>query len=76
MEIRKWNRKFRSAEKQFYRFEDKNSQRVKALDNTVDAIRMKYGSTSVIRAVFIGSSLNPLSGGIGDSSYPVMSSIL
>lgn len=57
-------------------FEDKNSQRLKALDNTVDAIRMKYGSTSVIRAVFVGSSLNPLSGGIGDSSYPVMSSIL
>ncbi len=57
-------------------FESKNTDKNKAIDKAVDKIRQRYGSTSVIRASFLHSGIKPLSGGIGEESYPVMSSIL
>lgn len=57
-------------------FEDGDVQKHRAIDRAVDDIRMKYGSTAVIRSSFLHSGLNPLNGGVGEENYPVMSSIL
>lgn len=57
-------------------FDDKDIEKNRALDRAIDNIRMMYGSTSVIRSSFLHSGLNPIDGGIGEESYPVMTSIL
>lgn len=57
-------------------FEDRDIEKCRAIDQAVDGIRIKYGSTSIIRSSFLHSGLSPLNGGIGEDSYPVMSSIL
>lgn len=52
-------------------------QKHKVLDKTIDEIRLKYGSSSVMRSCFLHSGLTPLMGGVSDNaSYPLMSSIL
>lgn len=56
-------------------FEEKNTEKQKALDKVIDSIRMKYGSTSIIRSTFLYSGIKPLNGGTAED-YPVMSSIL
>lgn len=50
--------------------------RQKKLDACVDELRNKYGKTAVQRAAFIHSGLKPVTGGIGEEGYPVMTSIL
>lgn len=45
-------------------------------DHTIDTIRKKHGSNAVYRACFLHSGINPMSGGIGEEHYPVMTSIL
>jgi DNA polymerase-4 len=57
-------------------FHEKNYVRNLALDKTVDSIRMKYGSRAIIKSTFLNSGIKPLSGGVGEESYPMMSSIL
>lgn len=57
-------------------FEEKNLEKKRALDKTVDELRMKYGSSCVVRSTFINSGMKPLAGGVGDEGYPIMSSIL
>lgn len=57
-------------------FDEKNTEKDRALDNVIDSIRQKYGSKSIVRGVFIQSGVRPLNGGVGDDDYPVMSSIL
>lgn len=53
-----------------------NVERNRALNKTIDDIRNKYGARSIFRAAFAHSPINPLSGGVGDEEYPMMSSIL
>lgn len=57
-------------------FEDKNVDRNRELDRVIDKIRTRYGSASVIKASFLHSGIKPLMGGVGEDSYPAMSSIL
>lgn len=57
-------------------FEDENHEKHRALDSTIDNIRLRYGSKSVFRATFLHSGLKPILGGIGESDYPLMNSIL
>lgn len=57
-------------------FEERDVEKCRAIDHTIDDIRTKYGSTSIIRSSFLHSGLSPINGGIGEDSYPVMSSIL
>lgn len=57
-------------------FEEKDTDKKRKLDKVIDGIRMKYGSTSAVRSVFLQSGLNPINGGIGEESWPLMSSIL
>jgi DNA polymerase-4 len=51
-------------------------QKMRALDGAVDNIRLQFGSRAIIRAAFLHSGINPLSGGVGEEEYPIMSSIL
>jgi DNA polymerase-4 len=46
------------------------------INDTVDLIRLKYGSESVVRSCFLHSGLSAMCGGIGEEDYPLMSSIL
>lgn len=55
---------------------DKDDQRTRAIDDAVDNIRMKYGAKSIVRSIFIQSGMNPLSGGVQQEDYPMMSSLL
>lgn len=57
-------------------FEDENHEKYRALDATIDGIRLKYGSRSVFRASFLHSGLKPMTGGVGESDYPLMASML
>lgn len=57
-------------------FQNKWENRNRALDNTLDSIREKYGMYSVQRAVFINSGCEPVKGGVGEENYPMMSSLL
>lgn len=58
-------------------FEDqKISMKRKRVDNAVDEIRGRYGTKSIIRATFLHSGISPISGGVNEGDYPVMTSIL
>lgn len=53
-----------------------NYEKDRKINKTVDAIRLKYGSGSIVKSCFLHSGLNAMSGGIGADDYPMMSSIL
>ncbi len=57
-------------------FTETNIEKLHSLDAAVDKIRNKYGDKAITRAVFKCSGISPLSGGVGDEEYPMMSSIL
>ena len=52
------------------------NEKTKRLDDAVDKIRFRFGSTSVQRAAFIHSGIFPVTGGMPDEEMPLMSSIL
>lgn len=55
----------------------KNFEKQRAIDQTVDQLRLRFGSHAVIRSSFLNSGLKALTGGvIQDEDYPMMSSIL
>ena len=53
-----------------------NYEKDRRINDTVDKIRLKYGSTAVVRSCFIHSGLSAMCGGIGEEDYPLMSAIL
>jgi DNA polymerase-4 len=57
-------------------FEEKDNAKNSALDKSIDTIRMRFGSRSVIRATFLNSGIKPLMGGVQEEEYQIMSSIL
>lgn len=57
-------------------FDDQNLEKNRAIDKTIDSLRLRYGSSSIVRATFIHSAIKSLSGGVGEEDYPVMTSIL
>jgi DNA polymerase IV len=57
-------------------FEETDNAKNSALDKTMDSIRMRFGSKSVIRGTFLHSGIKPLMGGIGEDDYQIMTSIL
>lgn len=52
------------------------SEKRKRLDMSVDSIRQRYGSYSIYRSNYLHSGISPISGGVGDGDYPLMTSIL
>ena len=57
-------------------FDHEKKERYRALDTAIDALRLRYGSKSIIRAGFLHSGIKPLTGGVGADDYPMMGSIL
>ncbi len=51
---------------------DKNNR----LDATIDAIRARFEPKAIVRGCFVGSGIKPMTGGVGDDEFPMMSSIL
>lgn len=53
------------------------SEKQRELDKTIDVLRLKYGSKSLIRSCFLNSEVKPLMGDVLDEEdYPMMSSLL
>jgi len=48
----------------------------KKIDKSIDHLRTKYGKNTIQRACFLHSGISPITGGIGEDDYPVMTSIL
>ena len=48
------------------------------INDTIDKIRLKYGSKAVVRSCFLHSGLNSMCGGMadGEEDYPLMSAML
>ena len=46
------------------------------INDTVDKIRLKYGSKAVVRSCFLHSGLSAMCGGVGEEDYPMMSAML
>lgn len=63
---------------EFYQssFFDDSINKKRALDKAIDSIREKYGNEAIIRSTFINSNVKPLCGGVGESDYPMMGSVL
>ncbi len=57
-------------------FHTNNYYKKLAMDRSIDNIRSKYGTKSVFRAGFLHSGLKPVTGGVSEEEYPMMSSIL
>lgn len=57
-------------------FDDRNREKREALDSAIDSIRCKYGKSSIMRAVLADYEFLPVSGGVGEDDYAMMSSIL
>jgi len=57
-------------------FFDGDNEKKRALDSAIDGIRKKYGSRSVVRSCFVNSGLKPVTGGVIEDDYQLMTSIL
>ncbi len=57
-------------------FDNENQEKYKALDRTIDDIRFRFGKNSIMRSIFLNTKIKPLTGGVGEDHYPIMSSIL
>lgn len=69
----------RLAPKNFYQyslFDQENFEKGRALDQTIDALRLRFGNHSITRACFIHSGLKSVAGGVSEADYPMMASLL
>ncbi|MBB6217264.1 DNA polymerase-4 [Anaerosolibacter carboniphilus] len=57
-------------------FDDIDRERNKALDAVIDQVRLRYGSTSIMKAVLLNSGIKSMIGGVGADDYPMMASLL
>ncbi|MDH8676535.1 DNA polymerase IV [Fusibacter bizertensis] len=46
------------------------------LDQVIDELRGRFEPKSIMRGCFVGSGIKPLTGGVGEDDFPLMSSIL
>jgi len=61
-----------ASSNQLSMFDKSNPEKAERLDKTIDAIRKKYGTRSIIRGVFANSRFNPVQGGTNDSDFIMM----
>lgn len=52
------------------------NEKKKRLDDTIDALRYRFGSNALQRACFLWSGIAPIMGGMPEEEHPVMRSIL
>lgn len=57
-------------------FENYDFERDRHLDKAVDMIRGRYGTGAIQRASFLHSGMKPMTGGMGEEGYPIMTSML
>ncbi len=55
---------------------DKIFEKQKKMDSVIDQIRTKHGPQSIFRSCFLHADIKPISGGVIEEEYPMMSSIL
>ncbi len=55
---------------------DPDSAKQHALDTAVDELRQRFGKRAVYRGSFLHSGIRPVTGGVGDDEYQMMSSLL
>lgn len=53
-----------------------NYEKDRRINDTVDKIRLKYGSKAVVRSCFLHSGLSSMCGGVGEEDYPMMTALL
>jgi len=63
---------------EFYQtsFFQKDEEKLRSLDKTIDEIRLRYGTGAITRSVFLNSGIKAVTGGYSAEDYPPMSSIL
>lgn len=52
------------------------SEKLRALDAAIDRLRARYDNQIITRACFLNSGIKPISGGLPEDEYPLMSSML
>lgn len=57
-------------------FDDPLIEKKRAIDHTIDSLRMRYGAHAIQRAMFIDADTKHMIGGVGTDDYPMMSSLL
>ncbi|WP_426350674.1 DNA polymerase Y family protein [Alloiococcus sp. CFN-8] len=57
-------------------FSKRDIEKQQLLDKTIDEIRQRFGTYSLVRCSFLHSGIKPMTGGVGEEDYPVMTSIL
>ncbi|MDM8533379.1 DNA polymerase IV [Clostridiaceae bacterium HSG29] len=62
-------------EKQLSIWDNKNNEKLRKLDQTIDELRYKYGNQIIQRTSFLHSGIKNVNGGI-EKDYPTMNSIL
>jgi DNA polymerase-4 len=64
---------FSSADiRQLSIFDRRDMAKIQKLDKTVDQIRAKYGTRSIIRGSFVNGNVNPIQGATNDGDYIMM----
>lgn len=53
-------------------FDRNDGDKLRALDKAVDKIRIKYGTRSIVRGIFVNGSIDPIQGGTNDSNFIMM----
>jgi len=61
-----------SGTRQYSLFDRRDDEKLRSLDRTVDKIREKYGTRSIIRGSFTNGDINPVQGGTNDSDFIMM----
>lgn len=57
-------------------FDELDIEKKKALDQTIDQLRERFGAASIKRGLFVNTGLAHMIGGVGPEDYPMMSSLL
>lgn len=53
-------------------FDKRDGMKLNRLDQTIDKIREKYGTRSIVRGIFVNGDINPVQGGTNDSDFIMM----
>ncbi len=61
---------------QLHLFDEYAAQKNNRLDRVIDELRGRFEPKAIMRGSFIGSGIKPMTGGVGEDDFPLMSSIL
>ncbi len=61
---------------QLHFWDDGKREKQQKLDATLDQLRSRFNHQAVFRGTFVGSGIKPVSGGVSEPDFPMMSSLL